>query len=135
MQGRRKVNVPISLKYLIHTYIFISFWPFTTGAQLFFLTLVLQKRNAKIAIIKLVVCASRRAVRRSENLGAKGQIKLKADWCARCSIDSPKKWTNSVWCNYATTRYGKKNRSVCSFFRRTYGAPICLQIYLNFCSK
>ena len=62
----------------------------------------------------------------------KGQFIPKADWRARRAIDSPKKRTNGVWLNYVTTLRGKKNKTVRSFFGRTYGAPFCFWLNLTF---
>ena len=54
----------------------------------------------------------------------KGQIKPYADWLA-IKISSFK---------YFPTVMAKKNESVCSFFGRIYGAPICFWFYLTFSS-
>ena len=63
----------------------------------------------------------------------KGQIKPKADWRA---IDSLKKRTKRIcFLFFAMKSREAKKKIFCSFFRRIYCAPICLQFYLTFVSS
>ena len=52
----------------------------------------------------------------------KGQIKPKTDWRV---VDSPKKTNERIWV-FCSEEYKskKKNKFVCSFFGKIYGAPI-----------